>query len=111
MLDIRTNKSWTLLANGQFYEDGCYSFMMQFDLYNGPLLSENNIQFAKLAPILATPMYRDTFDSLCVVVAVSRKPCSGQSGSFHFSLITVVLLTSQIIFPLEMKGTRLPAFC
>lgn len=55
-LDIRTKKTWTLLANGQFYEDGCYRFMMQFDLYNGLLLSENNIQFAKLTPILETPM-------------------------------------------------------
>lgn len=85
--------------------------MMQSDLYNGPLLSENNIQFEKLAPVFKTPMYRDTFDILCVVVAVSRGPCSGQSGSFHFSLLRVVLLTSQIIFPWEMKGTRLPAFC
>lgn len=58
--------------------------MMQSDLYNGPLLSENNIQFEKLAPVFKTPMYRDTFDILCVVVAVSRGPCSGQSGSFHF---------------------------
>lgn len=87
-------------------------FMMQFDLYKGLLLSESNIQFAKLAPVIFDgPRYRDTLDILCVVIVDSGGPCDGQSGSFHFSLLTVVLLISQIIFRLEMKGTRLPAFC
>jgi hypothetical protein len=36
--------------------------MRQFDLYKSPLLSENNIQFAKLALVISEdPRYRDTF--------------------------------------------------